>query len=145
MTANSKLEAFASDPNWMSFAKALTAALKTPEDYGFTETNQVLAAAALLRGVDASSLRNPLAAVNWMTLHAPEALEAENSDITMTGVLLLSQISILDNVLAAKLATRFFDGELSRTQIQEALKGIQDKKGGRGVLAHERVKQAVGI
>jgi hypothetical protein len=145
MTAPVKLEAFASDPNWMSFAKALKSALKTPEDYGFAESNQMLAAVARLRGVDASSLRNPLAAVNWMVLNAPEALEAENGEIAMTGVLLLSQISILDNELAAKIAPKFFEGELSRTQVRDALKSAQVERGGRGVLAHDRVKQAVAF
>lgn len=145
MTAPVKLEAFASDPNWMSFAKALMSALKTPEDYGFADSNQMLAAVARLRGVDASSLRNPLAAVNWMVLNAPEALEAENGEIAMTGVLLLSQISILDNELAAKIAPKFFEGELSRTQVRDALKSIQVERGGRGVLAHDRVKQAVAF
>ena len=145
MTAPVKLEAFASDPNWMSFAKALMSALKTPEVYGFAESNQMLAAVARLRGVDASSLRNPLAAVNWMVLNAPEALEAENGEIAMTGVLLLSQISILDSKLAAKIAPKFFEGELSRTQVRDALKSIQVERGGRGVLAHDRVKQAVAF
>ncbi|WP_339637484.1 hypothetical protein [uncultured Sulfitobacter sp.] len=145
MNAPTKLEAFASDPNWMSFAKALMSALETPEAYNFVDGNQLLAAVALLRGVDASSLRNPLAAVSWMKTHAPEALEAENDGIAMTGVLLLSQISFYDNKLAASLATKFFGGELSRTQIREALKGIREKKGGRGILAHERVKQAVAF
>ncbi|WP_281992818.1 hypothetical protein [Sulfitobacter geojensis] len=145
MTVPVQLEAFASDPNWMSFAKALKSALKTPEDYGFSESNQMLAAVALLRGVEASSLRNPLAAVNWMVRNAPEALEAENGEIPMTGVLLLSQISILDNELAAKIAPKFFEGELSRTQVRDALKSAQVERGGRGVLAHDRVKQTVAF
>lgn len=145
MTAPPKLETFATDPNWMSFAKALTAALQTPGIYGFDDTNQMLSAVAALRCVDAASLRNPLAAVNWMNQNAPEALEAENGDIAMTGVLLLSQISILDKGLASNLTPKFFDGELSRRQIHDALREAQIERGGRGVAAHERVKQVAAF
>ena len=91
MTSRS-VEAFAQDPNWISFGSSLTEALQDPESHGFTSSEKLMAEVARLRGVDPASLRNPLAAVAWMNTNASEALHDENLRVPMTGVLLLSQI-----------------------------------------------------
>ncbi|MDO5758348.1 MAG: hypothetical protein Q4P24_12755 [Rhodobacterales bacterium] len=143
MTPDVHLEEFAKTPNWIAFGKALSAALDDPVRYGFADPSQLLAQVAQLRGVDPSSLRNPLAAVNWMKRNAPKALEEENPKLPMTGVLTLSQISILSSGLAESLAPRFFSGEMSRRELQTALRGAETEKGGRGVTAHERMRRSV--
>ncbi|MGR3372743.1 hypothetical protein [Pseudooceanicola nanhaiensis] len=142
MTSAPSLEALAKIRNWIGFGKALSASLDDPSRFGFEDRSQMLAHVAKLRGVDPSSLRNPLAAVNWMKRNAPEALEHENPDIPMTGVLTLSQISILSNDLAQSLTPKFFSGEVSRGDLRKALEHVQAAGGGRGVTAHERVKRA---
>ncbi|WP_135502902.1 hypothetical protein [Roseovarius aestuariivivens] len=141
MMSDPRLEEFAKTPNWIAFGKALAAALDDPERFGFEGQSELLAHVAQLRGVDPSSLRNPLAAVNWMKLNAPKALKEENASVPMTGVLVLSQISIISNDLAKSLAPKFFSGETSRKDLQVALRRAEVSKGGRGVAAHERAKR----
>jgi len=141
MSSNPRLQGLAKLDNWIAFGKALSAAMDDPAAYGYSDPSHLLAAVAQIRGVDPSSLRNPLAAVNWMKKYAPEALEEENQKVPMTGVLTLSQISILSSELAESLAPRFFSGELSRRQLQTSLRDLEATQGGRGVAAHERVKR----
>ena len=132
MTPDFTLEELAKTRNWIVFGKALSAALDDPACHGFDDASQMLAHVAQLRGVDPSSLRNPLSAVNWMKQNAA----------AMTGVLTLSQISNLSSDLAENLIPKFFRGEVSRRQLQVALRNAEAKQGGRGVAANERVKRA---
>jgi hypothetical protein len=143
MTPDFTLEELAKTRNWIVFGKALSAALDAPTCHGFDDASQMLAHVAQLRGVDPSSLRNPLSAVNWMKQNAAEALLEENPKLAMTGVLTLSQISILSSDLAENLIPKFFRGEVSRRQLQVALRNAEAKQGGRGVAANERVKRAI--
>ena len=142
MTPDFTLEELAKTRNWIVFGKALSAALDDPACHGFDDASQMLAHVAQLRGVDPSSLRNPLSAVNWMKQNAAEALVEENPKLAMTGVLTLSQISNLSSDLAENLIPKFFRGEVSRRQLQVALRNAEAKQGGRGVAANERVKRA---
>lgn len=141
MSSDPCLNGLAKLDNWVAFGKALSTAMDDPSAYGCSDPSHLLAAVAQIRGVDPSSLRNPLAAVNWMKKYAPEALDEENQKIAMTGVLLLSQISNLSNDLAESLAPRFFSGEMTRRQLQISLRNLEATQGGRGVAAHERVKR----
>tara|TARA_Y100000815_G_scaffold201356_1_gene184966 strand:- start:362 stop:2191 length:1830 start_codon:yes stop_codon:yes gene_type:complete len=144
MTSRS-VEAFAQDPNWLSFGSSLTEALEVPESYGFTSSEKLMAEVARLRGVDPASLRNPLAAVAWMNANASEALHDENLRVPMTGVLLLSQISILDKELASEIAPKFFSGDVTREELKNALRRLQEKPGVRGSTAHTRSKRAAAF
>lgn len=141
MSSNPRLQGLAKLDNWIAFGKALSAAMDDPAAYACSDPSHLLAAVAQIRGVDPSSLRNPLSAVNWMEKYAPEALEEGNQKVAMTGVLTLSQISILSSDLAENLAPRYLSGEMSRRQLQTALRDLEASQGGRGVAAHERIKR----
>lgn len=141
MNAPLTLEIIASDPNWMSFAKALRLALQMPETFGCTDADHLLANVAKLRSVDTASLRIPLAAVHWMETHAPKALEEENRRVPMYGVLILSQIYNINNSLAEEIAPKFFRRELKGSDLQRTLRELEASQGGKGVAGHERVKK----
>ena len=130
--------------DWMAFGKGLSAALNNPKRYGFTEANQLLAHVAHLRGVEVASLRNPLAAIKWMKENAPEILAIENTKISMTGVLTLSQIYTVSRALAAELSPQFFSGSMSRRQLEIALRRAEAEQG-RRIAGHDRMKRAVGF
>lgn len=136
---------FAEDTNWIRFGKSFHDAVQTPSSYGFTSSEKLIAEVARLRGVDPASLRNPLAAVSWMKANAPEALDEEDSRVAMTGVLLLSQISILDRGLAEEIAPRFFSGAVSRDELKAALQELQAKPGVGKIAAHDRFKRAAAF
>lgn len=133
---------FADDPNWVSFGKSLRHAVQDPSSYGFTSSEKLLAEVARLRGVDTASLRNPLAAVAWIEANAPEALNDKNAHVPMTGVLLLSQIGILDKGLAEKIGPDLFSGALSRDDLRRALDELKARPGIGKIAAHDRVKRA---
>ncbi|HAR81959.1 hypothetical protein [Sulfitobacter pontiacus] len=130
--------------NWIAFGKALSAAVDDPVRYGCDDASQLLAQVAQLRGVEPASLRNPLAAVNWMKENAPKALREENAKIPMTGVLTLSQISIVSKCLADELAPKFFSGGVSRRQLEIALRKAEAEQG-RPIAGHKRMKRAVAF
>lgn len=136
---------FASDPNWITFGQALAKAIQAPQEYGYNDHRQLQLDVANSRNVDEASLRNPLAAVNWLEQHAPEALKKENASRPMTGVLLLAQISLMDGDLAKSLTREFFSGELNKSDLKAHLQNLQSARGGRGVTAHDRVKQAAAF
>lgn len=141
MTPNPDVEEIAKTRNWIAFGKALSSALDDPVRHGFHDQSHLLAHVAHLRGVEPSSLRNPLAAVNWLKQNAQKALEEENSAIPMTGVLTLSQISIVSSKLADELAPRFFSGAISRRELVIALRRAEADRG-RPLAGHERMKRA---
>ena len=141
MTAHPPISALATEANWLTFAKALAAAMENPSNFGFADSSRLLSHVARERSVDPASLRNHLAAVSWMCAHAPEALQEENPGFPMTGVLVLSQIHRVSKDLAADLAPRFFSGDVTRRQLQEALRAAQAEKGGRFVPGQERVRR----
>ena len=62
----------------------------------------------------------------------------------MTGVLKLSQISIISKQLAEELAPKFFSGEVSRRQLDIALRHAEQQHG-RRVAGHERMKRAMAF
>lgn len=142
MSTEKYLLSIASEPNWLSFAKALRATMRSASDYGFESTDQLLDEVARMRGVGVASLRNPLAAENWLERNAPEVHASENLKVSMTGVLLLSQISILSNDLSKELAPKVFLGEVNRSQLQAALEAAKTAAGGFGGVAHERPRKA---
>lgn len=138
------LRELAETRSWIAFGKALSAAVDDPCRYGCDDASQLLAQVAQLRGVEPASLRNPLAAVNWMKENAPKALEEEERRVPMTGVLKLSQISIISRQLAQELAQKFFSGEMSRRQLDIALRRAEQEHG-RCVAGHERMKRAMAF
>ncbi|SFR00471.1 hypothetical protein [Poseidonocella sedimentorum] len=144
MAPNPSLRELADNRNWIAFGQALSTACDDPAQYGFQDASQLLAHVAQLRGVEPASLRNPLAAVNWMKENAPKALEEENAKIPMTGVLTLSQISIVSKKLADELAPRFFCGQISRRQLDIALRRAE-REHGRRVAGHVRMKRAMAF
>lgn len=144
MAREPTLRELAETRNWAAFGKALSAALDNPVCYGFDDAGQLLAHVAQLRGVEPASLRNPLAAVNWMKENAPKVLADDNLRVPMTGVLKLSQISIVSKQLVAELAPKFFSGEISRRQLDIALRRAEQERG-RRVAGHERMKRAMAF
>ena len=141
MSVRPILSVLATEPNWLTFAKALAAAMENPSNFGFTDSSRLLAHVARERGVDPASMRNHLAAVSWMSEHAPETLKKKNPRFPMTGVLILSQINRVSKDLAADLAPKFFSGDVSRSQLQEALRAAQATRGGHFVPGQERVRR----
>lgn len=141
MTAHPPISALATEPDWLVFAKALAAAMENPSDHGFSDSSRLLSHVAQERGVDPASLRNHLAAVSWMSAHAPEALHKKNPGFPMTGVLVLSQIHKVSRELAADLAPEFFSGGVTKAELQHALRQAQAEKGGRGVPGQERIRR----
>ena len=144
MAPISSLRKLSENRNWIAFGQALSAACEDPAQYGFQDTSQLLAHVAQLRCVEPASLRNPLAAVNWMKENAPKALEEKNAKIPMTGVLTLAQISIVSKRLAEDLAPKFFSGEISKRQLDIALRRAEQEHG-RRVAGHERMKRAMAF
>ena len=57
-----------------------------------------------------------------MKKNAPKALAEKDLRVSMAGVLKLSQISIVSKRLAEELAPKFFSGEISRRQLDIALR-----------------------
>lgn len=144
MASYVSLEEIAETRNWVAFGKALSDALDDPVRYGFADASQLLVHVAKLRGVETASLRNPIAAIKWMKENAPEALAEENVKISMTGVLTLSQISIVSKHLADELAPKFFSGRIPRRQLEIALRRAEAEQGHR-IAGHDRMKRAVGF
>lgn len=144
MAPKPSLRDLSENRNWIAFGQALSAACDDPARYGFEDASQLLAHVAKLRGVEPASLRNPLAAVNWMKENAPKALEEEELRVSMTGVLKLSQMSIVSKQLADELAPKFFSGEISKRQLDIALRRAEQKFG-RRVAGHERMKRAMAF
>ncbi|MBI6630734.1 hypothetical protein [Pontibaca salina] len=145
MSTKSSLKRIASEPNWIAFAKALRGAMRSPEQHGFESVDRLLDAVARLRGVEVATLRNPLAAELWLARNAPEQTFSEKDEISMTGVLLLAQISSLSSTLASDLAPKFFSGEVSRSQLRAALETAKKEAGGLGGVAHERFRKAMAF
>lgn len=143
MKNSESLEKMAGDQDWLSFAKSLSAAMREPEKYGFTDVNRLLAQVALLRSMDPSSLRIPLAAFSWLEKNAPEALELPGKKVPATGVITLSQITELSKETGSEIASKFFFGALKRKDLKSILADLQRKNGERGVLGHERYKNTV--
>lgn len=141
MSTDTHLRSIASEPNWITFAKALRAAMRSAPDYGFESADQLLNNVAHLRGVDVASLRNPLVAEHWLEQFAPEQTASENVNISMSGVLLLAQISRISKDLSDSLAPKVFSGEINRSQLQAALELAKTERGGSGGLAHDRVRR----
>lgn len=139
------LEKIAKDRDWLSFAKSLSAAMREPTKYGFTDGERLLGHVAHLRGADPSSLRNPLAAYSWLEQHGPDALKLDGQKLPMTGVITLSQISELSEEIGSDTAPKFFRGEQTRKDLKTILKDLQQQKGGRGVRGHERYKNSVAF
>lgn len=144
MAPNPSLREIADNRNWIAFGQALSTACDDPIQYGFQDASQLRVHVAQLRGVEPASLRNPLAAVNWMKKNAPKALEEGELRVSMTGVLKLSQISIISKQLAEELAPKFFSGEISRRQLDIALRRAEEDYGQR-VAGHERMKRAMAF
>jgi hypothetical protein len=145
MSYDDPLEQLAKTANWIAFGKALSSALETPTRYGCRDRNQLLARVAQHRGVDASSLRNPLAAVAWMRLNAPNALDEEAPSVPMTGVLTLSQISDLSGEAARGLAPGFFSGAISRRELQEQLRALRAARGKKTFTPHDRIEGQIAF
>lgn len=141
MSTDTRLQNIASESNWITFAKALRAAMQSAPDYGFENADQLLNNIALLRGVDVASLRNPLAAEHWLEQFAPEQTVTEKNSISMSGVLLLAQISNISKDLSDSLAEKVFSGEMTRSQLQASLELAKTEHGGAGGVAHERVRR----
>lgn len=143
---NSKsLEQMARDPDWLSFAKSLSTAMREPEKYGFTNSDRLLAQVAFLRNMDPSSLRIPLAAFSWLAENAPEALELPGKKVPVTGVITLSQITELSKETGSEITPKFVSGALKRKDLKSILENLQRKNGERGILAHERMKNIVAF
>lgn len=144
MARNFSLRKLSENRNWIAFGQALSAACDDPAQFGFQDANQLLAHVAQLRGVEPASLRNPLAAVNWMKENAPKALAEKELRVSMTGVLKLSQMSIVSKPLVDELAPKFFSGEISKRQLDIALRRAEQEHG-RRVAGHERMKRAMAF
>lgn len=136
------LQNIAQDPDWLSFAESLSSALRNPGEYGFTDSERLLARVAEMKGADPSSLRNPLKAYSWLERNAQDALKLTGLKLPMTGVLTLSQIWELSQEVGSNTAPKFFKGVLTRKDLKTILKDLQQQKGGRGVRGHERYKNA---
>ena len=79
-----------------------------------------------------------------MKKNAPKALAEKDLRVSMAGVLKLSQISIVSKRLAEELAPKFFSGEISRRQLDIALRRAEQEHG-RLVAGHERMKRAMAF
>lgn len=142
MTDAPALSEIAGETRWTVFAGRLRSAMAAHSDYGLATAADVLEQVAAMRGQDVATLRNPLAAENWLVRHAPKILAQESPQVAMTNVLLLAQIHEISAVDYARLAPSVFDGSARRAYLKAGLATAKAAAGSEGGIGHARWRRA---